>query len=110
MNEGKTWLSFPGLPQVSAILCCTLHLVLQLALFVFFVLGLARIFKPVVARAVGIVAGVLWAKYVTLTFVSYFPLNQTATSVVLIVIILLDIFITKTLCNQGAGGGHEAHP
>ena len=112
MSDGKTWLSFPGLPQVNAILCCTLHLTVEIAGYVLLLMAL-KYYVPgrsrgnrMFGKLIGLLAGVFAAKQFTLTLGHYFPVNQVATSAVLVLFILINAMLTAAVY-RGGGGSHD---
>lgn len=86
---------FPGDDRFSIMLNCILHVLLEFAAFYLVLLFLRHYVpgKTPAFRAFGCFIGVILspfaAKVFTVTFCRYFPLDPTATTVVLVVFILL---------------------
>lgn len=112
MNGQATWMTFPGLLQLNEILCCTLHLTVQITGYVLLLMAL-KYYVPgrshgnrMFGKLTGLLAGVFAAKHFTLTLGSYFPINQVATSAVLIIFILINTTLTSAVY-RGGGDDHD---
>jgi hypothetical protein len=109
MMPEKTWLNFPGLPQVSAILCCTLQLVGEITVFVMLLMAL-KYYVPgrsrgnhMFGKLIGLLASIFAAKQFTVTLGNYFPVDQVASSAVLIIFIIINSTLTAAVYRSVGG-------
>ncbi len=106
--------NFPGNETFSTILACVVTVFCEMALF-YLVLLFLKYYVPgkkypylVFGRFAGVLLSiVLAAPLFTYTFTRYFPLSPDATTIVLIVFIILSIVLAFTLYKQPEGGTHE---
>ena len=112
MNEIFS-LQFPGNETFSTILACVVVVLCEMAIY-YLVLLFLKYYVPgrkhpylVFGRFVGVLLSlVLTAPLFTYTFTRYFPLDPNATTVVLIVFIILSIVLAFSIYRQTSGGTH----